>query len=264
MPITYRAKPSDGVAWITGASSGIGRATSLELANRGYTVAVTARRLPELEALAQEASGPGRIVAFPGDVTDGPGIAALISTIEAELGPVVLAFLNAGTFFRDKGADFDADLVKRTFDINVGGAASCLEPLLKSMRARGRGQVAVNASVAGYGGLPTSAAYGATKAALINMAASLKFGLDREGITMQVVCPGFVGTPLTAKNEFPMPFLIPADDAARRICDGFERAGFEIAFPRRMAWMLKAINLLPYALYFPVVAKATGFDGRKG
>ena len=132
------------------------------------------------------------------------------------------------------------------------------------MRARGRGQVAVNASVAGYGGLPTSAAYGATKAALINMAASLKFGLDREGITMQVVCPGFVGTPLTAKNEFPMPFLIPADDAARRICDGFERAGFEIAFPRRMAWMLKAINLLPYALYFPVVAKATGFDGRKG
>ena len=78
MPITYRAKPSDGVAWITGASSGIGRATSLELAKRGYTVAVTARRLPELEALAQEASGPGRIVAFPGDVTDGPGIAALI------------------------------------------------------------------------------------------------------------------------------------------------------------------------------------------
>jgi NAD(P)-dependent dehydrogenase (short-subunit alcohol dehydrogenase family) len=264
MPITYRAKPSDGVAWITGASSGIGRATALELARRGYTVAVTARRLAELEALALEATGPGRIVAFPGDVTDGSGITALVAAIEAQLGPVALAFLNAGTFFRDTGADFDADLVKRTFDINVRGSASCLEPLLKSMRARGRGQVAVNASVAGYGGLPTSAAYGATKAALINMAASLKFGLDREGITMQVVCPGFVGTPLTAKNEFPMPFLIPADDAARRICDGFERAGFEIAFPRRMAWMLKAINLLPYALYFPVVAKATGFDGRKG
>ena len=125
-----------------------------------------------------------------------------------------------------------------------------------------QGQVAVNASVAGYGGLPTSAAYGATKAALINMTESLKFGIDREGITMQVVMPGFVGTPLTDKNEFPMPFLIPAEDAARRICDGFERAGFEIAFPRRMAWLLKAINLLPYALYFPVVARFTGFDRR--
>ncbi len=258
MATTYRAKPSDGVAWITGASSGIGRATALELARRGFTVAATARRLPELEALAAEVTGPGRIVAFPGDVTDGPGIASLVATIEAELGPVVLAFLNAGTFFRDKGADFDADLVKRTFDINVGGAASCLEPLLKSMRARGRGQVAVNASVAGYGGLPTSAAYGATKAALINMAASLKFGLDREGITMQVVCPGFVGTPLTAKNEFPMPFLIPVEEAGRRIVEGFESGGFEIAFPKRMAWTLKALNMLPYRAYFALVSKTTG------
>ena len=132
------------------------------------------------------------------------------------------------------------------------------------MRARGRGQVAVNASVAGYGGLPTSAAYGATKAALINMAASLKFGLDREGITMQVVCRGSWARRSRPRTNFRCRSLIPADDAARRICDGFERAGFEIAFPRRMAWMLKAINLLPYALYFPVVAKATGFDGRKG
>jgi len=259
----FRAAPGDGIAWVTGASSGIGRAVSLELARRGFTVVVTARRLPELEAVAAEAAG-GRIVAMAGDVTDREAMAALVGRIETEVGPLALAFLNAGTFFPMKrGAPFDADLVARTFTINVVGTCNALAPVLARMTERGRGQVAINASVAGYGGLPTSAAYGATKAALINMSEALKFNLDLAGVTLQVVNPGFVGTPLTDKNDFPMPFLIPAEDAARRICDGFRTAGFEITFPRRLAWILKAINLLPYWLYFPLVARATGFD-RKG
>ena len=254
----FRAAPGDGVAWVTGASSGIGRAVSLELARRGFTVVVTARRLPELEAVAAEATG-GRIVAMAGDVTDREAMAALVGRIEAEVGPLALAFLNAGTFFPMKrGAPFDADLVARTFTINVVGTCNALAPVLARMTERGRGQVAINASVAGYGGLPTSAAYGATKAALINMSEALKFNLDLAGVTLQVVNPGFVGTPLTDKNDFPMPFLIEVEDAARRICDGLGQSRFEIAFPRRMAWMLKAINMLPYALYFRLVGLRTG------
>ncbi|WP_406853606.1 SDR family NAD(P)-dependent oxidoreductase [Alsobacter sp. KACC 23698] len=258
MANSYRASPADGVAWVTGASSGIGRATALELARRGYAVAATARRREELEALAREAPGPGRIVAFPADVTRKDEVAEAFAAIERDLGPVALAFLNAGTFYPMKGAGFDADLVMRTFEVNVGGAVNGLAVLIPAMTGRGRGQIALNASVAGYGGLPTSAAYGATKAALINMAEALKFTCDDVGITLQVVNPGFVGTPLTDRNEFPMPFLIPAEDAARRICDGFAKGGFEITFPRRLSWILKAINHLPYGLYFPLVARATG------
>jgi NAD(P)-dependent dehydrogenase (short-subunit alcohol dehydrogenase family) len=263
MPAEYRARPSDGIAWVTGASSGIGRGVSLELVKRGYVVVATARRLPELEALAREASGPGHVVPLTGDVTNQAAMEAVVDTIERQHGPVALAFLNAGTFFQDKAAVFDAEMVKKTFDINVGGVANGLQPLLTRMTARGQGQVAINASVAGYGGLPTSSAYGATKAALINMTESLRFSMGLLGVTMQIVNPGFVGTPLTDKNAFPMPFLIPVEDAARRICDGFERGGFEIAFPRRMAWLLKVVNLLPYRFYFPVVARFTGFDRRR-
>lgn len=263
MPADYRARPSDGVAWVTGASSGIGRAVALELARRGYVVAVTARRAGELEALAKDVSGPGHILPMPGDVTDEAAMEAVVDDIERQHGPIALAFLNAGTFYQDKAAVFDAAMVKKTFDINVGGVANGLQPVLTRMVARGRGQVAINASVAGYGGLPTSAAYGATKAALINMSESLHFSMGLLGVTIQVVNPGFVGTPLTDKNTFPMPFLIPVDDAARRICSGFEQGGFEIAFPRRMAWLLKAVNLLPYSLYFAAVARFTGFDRRK-
>jgi NAD(P)-dependent dehydrogenase (short-subunit alcohol dehydrogenase family) len=258
MANTYRARPSDGVAWVTGASSGIGRATALELARRGFTVAGTARRRDALEALSREASGPGRIVAFPADVTQRDELATAFAEIERDLGPVALAFLNAGTFYPMKGADFDAELVMRTFEVNVGGAVNGLAVLIPAMTERGHGQIALNASVAGYGGLPTSAAYGATKAALINMAEALKFTCDEAGITLQLVNPGFVGTPLTDRNAFPMPFLIPAEEAARRICEGFATGGFEITFPRRLPWILKALNHLPYALYFPLVARATG------
>lgn len=254
----YRANPKDGVAFVTGASSGIGRAVALELARRGYGVAAIARRAVELEALGVEAAG--RIAAFPGDVTDREGMAGLVARVERERGPIALAFLNAGTYFADGAGHVDAAMVMKTFEINVGGAVNCLEPLAAAMAARGRGQIAVNASVAGYGGLPRSVAYGATKAALINMAAGLKFALDPVGVSMQLVCPGFVRTPLTDKNDFPMPFMVEQDAAARIICDGFERGGFEITFPRRLSWALKLLNLLPYSWYFALVARATGAD----
>jgi NAD(P)-dependent dehydrogenase (short-subunit alcohol dehydrogenase family) len=258
----YRARPADGIAWVTGASSGIGRATVLELVRRGWTVAATARRRPELDRLAAEASGPGRVIAVEGDVTDEAAMQAAVDRAEAASGPVVLAFLNAGIYEPTRAVPFEPRVFRKTFDVNVMGTVNALAAVLPRMAGRGRGQLAINASVAGYGGLPLAAAYGATKAALINMAAALKFDLDPRDIRLQVVNPGFVETAATAINDHPMPFIIPDAEAARRICDGFERAGFEIAFPRRFAFLLKLVNALPYALYFPVVRAMTG-AGRK-
>ena len=253
----YRATPKDGIAWVTGASSGIGRAVAVALARRGYAVVVTARRGDLLQTIAAEAPG-ARIVVEPGDVTDAAGMAALVARIEAAHGGIALAFLNVGVYTPDGLDDIGGAAFRQTFDVNIGGTVNCLAPLLMAMRARGRGQVAINASVAGYGGLPRSTAYGASKAALINMAASLAPALAAAGVTMQVVCPGFVKTPATDKNDFPMPFIMDVEPAAARICDGFERGGFEIAFPRRLAWLLKAANMLPYAAYFAVVGRVTG------
>ena len=250
------ALPSDGIAWVTGASSGIGRYVVLELVRRGWTVAASARRASELEALASEAP-QGRILPFALDVTDRAACAATVSRIETEAGPIALAFLNVGTHV--PGAQpLIGESSRMTLDVNLGGTLNQLEPLLPILQKRGRGQVAVVASVAGYGGLPGAAAYCASKSALITLCASMKFTLDRDGVLTQVVCPGFVKTPLTDKNDFPMPFLMQADEAARRICDGLQTKRFEIAFPRRMVWLLKALNKLPYSWYFWLVSRGTG------
>jgi NAD(P)-dependent dehydrogenase (short-subunit alcohol dehydrogenase family) len=257
----YRAKPEDGVAWVTGASSGIGRATALELARRGYTVAVTARRLPDLDALSRESCGSGRIVAFPADVTDSGSCAAAVDGIEKALGPIALAFLNAGVYIPVSGTRIDVAAFHRTFDVNVLGTVHCLAAVLPRMADRAKGQIAINASVAGYGGLPRAAAYGAAKAALINMAQALSFDAGPAGVRIQIVNPGFVDTPATAVNDFPMPFLIGVEEASRRVADGFERSGFEIAFPKRFVLLLKLLNLLPYDLYLRLVGRTTGGGG---
>ena len=253
--------PADGVAWLTGASSGIGKATALVLARRGWTVCLTARRLEELEALAGEAAGlPGRLVAHAGDVTDEAGMAGLVETIERIHGPIALAFFNAGVAPYTRAGALDVDAFRQALNVNVLGAANGLAPVLARMGARKKGQFAVHASVAGYSGLPKAAAYGASKAAAIHLCEALKFDCDNLGITMQVVNPGFIDTPLTRKNDFPMPFLMSMDDAARRVVDGFERGRFEIIFPRRLAFILKIMRLLPYAWYFPLVARQTGWN----
>lgn len=252
--------PADGVAWVTGASSGIGRFVALELARRGWTVVASARRLAELTKLATEAAGlPGKIVAFSVDVTDAPAMEGVARAIEAAHGPIALAFFNAGIAPYIRAPSFDVAAVRQAFDVNVLGVFHGLAAVMPAMAARGKGQIAVNASVAGYGGLPKSAGYGATKAALINACEALKFDCDNLGIKLQLVNPGFIRTPLTDLNDFPMPFLMEPDLAARRCVDGFERAGFEINFPRRLAYILKTLNLLPYGLYFALVARMTGW-----
>ena len=250
------ARPADGIAWITGASAGIGRAVALRLLQDGWTVAVTARRAGELAALA--ALHPGRIIPVAGDVTDAAQMAAAVAQAEAVAGkPIALAILNAGTYVPMSAQDFDSAAFKLQVDVNLIGTGNALAAVMPGLIARGRGQLAIVASVAGYRGLPTAIAYAATKAALIAMAESLKFDLDRAGVLMHVLNPGFVRTPLTDKNTFPMPFLIEADDAANRIVRGLHHTAFEIAFPRRFAAILKLLRILPYWLFFRLVARGT-------
>jgi NAD(P)-dependent dehydrogenase (short-subunit alcohol dehydrogenase family) len=254
-------QPKDGVAWITGASSGIGEAVALELAGRGWTVAITARRLDLLEAIADSAAGlPGRIVAHAGDVTDTKAMRALVEGIESVHGPIALAFLNAGVAPISHAAPLDLAALETAVEVNLLGVARGLAPVLERMKQRGRGQVAVTASVAGYGGLPGGPAYGTSKAAAIHLCEALKLDCDRLGIRVQVVNNSFVDTPMTRRRNYEMPLLMPAEEAARRVVDGFARGGFEITFPRRMTWLLKLVNLLPYPLYF---ALARRFAGRR-
>ena len=255
--MTYRARPEDGLVWITGASSGIGRAVALEMVRRGFRVVASARRREALEELAAEAP-VGRIIPAPCDVTDAQAVLKTIEEIESAHGPIALAFLNAGTYKPVSIEPFVLADWQNMFDVNIDGVLTGLNAVLPRFLARGKGQLALNASVAGFGPLPRAAVYGATKAALIHMAGSLHFDCEPKNIRVQVICPGFVETPLTAKNDHPMPFIIPVDAAARFICDGFAEGGFEVTFPRRMKYLLKAINLLPWPLYFWLVGKGTG------
>lgn len=259
----YLANPQDGIAWITGGSTGIGRALVLDLAREGYTVAVTARGGDELAGLAAETAGlPGRVMPFPGDVTDAPAMEAIVAAIEADLGPIVLAVFNAGIYLPTRGERLDVQNFVRTYEVNLFGVVNGLVPVVERMRERRRGQIAITGSVSSYFGWPTTGAYGATKAALNNMAESLKFDFDKMNIRIQVINPGFVDTPLTERNAFRMPALMPADDASRRIVRALRSGRFETTFPRRFTWPLKLLRLLPQPLVFHFINRATGWAKR--
>lgn len=260
---TFTATPADGSAWVTGASSGIGKALALELAGEGFTVYATARSEQALAELAgQSAHLRGRIVAAPGDVTDTEAMAAIAERIDADGNGLALAVFNAGVYLPVHGETLKVEDFDKTFAVNLSGVVNGLVPAIARMKARGRGQVAIVSSVTGYGGMPTSAAYGATKAALINMAESLKFDLDKFGVRIQVINPGFVDTPATADNAFEMPALVQPELAAKRIARGLKSGSFEITFPRRFTYVLKALQFLPYPAYFWLMNAATGWKKR--
>ncbi|HSP01842.1 MAG TPA: SDR family NAD(P)-dependent oxidoreductase [Thioalkalivibrio sp.] len=238
-------KPS--VAWLVGASSGIGAELARGLAAQGWQVALTARRAERLEALC--AADPEHLHAYPGDVTDPEGLKALAARIEQDLGPVELCLLNAGDY-EPMGLDaFDVGLFRRLMEINYMGVVHGLAAMMPAMRARARGQILITASLAGYRGLPRAAPYGATKAALINLAESLQPELAAEGVRLRLINPGFVRTPLTDKNRFDMPFLMTSEQAARAILKGLGQDRFEIRFPWRFAAMMGLLRLLPNGLY---------------
>lgn len=239
--------------WITGASSGIGRALALALAAEGAIVAASARRAEELHALAREAEPlPGSIVPYPVDVTETVAVSQIVSRIELEHGPIDCAILNAGVYGPQRSNRFSAEGYRQVFEVNVLGVARCLESVLKPMSEHRAGEICIMGSLSAYRGLPEAAPYGASKAALQNMAESLAPGLARQGIRLRLISPGFVHTPMTEQNPFPMPLIMSVEKAAAIIVRGLHKRHFEIAFPTRLVWILKLARCLPYALWFPL------------
>jgi NAD(P)-dependent dehydrogenase (short-subunit alcohol dehydrogenase family) len=228
------------VAWVVGGSSGIGAAVARELVSRGATVAVSARRTDQLHDVAG-----GDMLVLPADVTDAACVAVAAARVRDELGPIDLAVLSAGYWKQMDPADWDTDLFDRHVRVNLTGMSNAIAAVLPGMLQRRTGTIAGIASVAGYRGLAGAEAYGATKAAQINLLESLRIHLARTGVRVTTVCPGFVRTDLTAGNHFPMPFIIEASQAARSICDGLERDRGEIVFPARMALLMKAARIVP-------------------
>ncbi|TCD12331.1 SDR family NAD(P)-dependent oxidoreductase [Oricola cellulosilytica] len=260
----YRVMAGEGVAWITGASSGIGRELTLQMARRGYTVAATARGEDKLQSLADGTEGMnGSIHPFACDVTDREAMAELVDRIESEVGPIRLAVFNAGNYFPTHGEAMKIENFVKTYQINVFGVLNGLVPLIERMKAAGRGQVVLVGSVSGYSGLPAASAYGASKAALTHMAESLLFDFEKMNIRIQIVNPGFIDTPLTEKNDFAMPALMPVEKAVDQMIAGIEGGGFEITFPRRFTYTLKFLRMLPHPVYFWLMKRMTGWHKRQ-
>lgn len=239
----------DKTAWVVGASSGIGAATARELESRGARVAISARREDQLAQVAG-----GLMLVVPADVTDAKGLRAAADRVRKEVGPIDLVVLNAGYWQQMDAAAWDTDVFRRHVEVNLVGMSNGIGAVLPEMLARGSGIIAGVASVAGYRGIAKSEAYGATKAGQINLLEALRGQLagsqiSGKGVHVTTICPGFVRTEMTAGNDFPMPFIIEAEDAARAICDGLERDRYEIVFPARMALLMKASRLVPVRVW---------------
>lgn len=260
----YRANPKDGVAWITGASTGIGRGLARQLASEGYTVAATARDEERLATLVEETAGlPGKILSFPCDVTDEEAMRRTAADIESKAGPVALAVFNAGNYFPTRGERLEVLNIIKTYEINLFGVLYGLVPVVEYMCSRGFGHVVIVGSASAFFGWPSAAAYGSSKAALNNLAEALKHDFDRLNIRLQMVNPGFIATPLTQNNQFSMPALMSVDDAVARFSAGLKSGGHEVTFPRRFTWPLKLLRILPFGLRFRLVHKLTGWDKKK-
>lgn len=242
------------IAWITGASTGIGAETAKQLSSQGWKVAISARSTDKLEALA---ANNENIVAFPCDLTKAVEVKQTVEKVETELGAIDFAFMNAGMFDPDTYENFETKRFKKHYEVNVFGVANVVDVVLPKFKQRGQGHFAMTASVAGYQGLPRSLSYGSTKAALINFAESLWLECRAHNIKVQVVCPGFIETPMTAQNKFPMPMIMRVEDAVERLIKGFNSSRFEITFPRGFSWILKTVHSLPYEIRLRLVHWAT-------
>jgi len=241
--------------WMIGASTGIGEASAQLLLDLGARVAFSARNAATLERVA---AGSPRALVLPLDVTDHASVVSARDAMVAAWGGVDLVLIVAGGYNEMRADSLDLDAADAMIDLNLRGAFNCLDAALPVLLKQGSGGIGIVASVAGYGGLPKALVYGATKAALINLTESLYLDLRPRGIAVYQINPGFVDTPLTASNEFKMPALMTACDAAFEMIDGIERGQFHIHFPKRFTNSMRLARLLPYRLYFWLIHKVTG------
>jgi len=226
--------------WVVGASSGIGAETAKELARRGAHVAISARRRDRLDEVAD-----GKMAVVPADASDPASISSAVAAATTALGGLDTVIWCAGYWRQTDPASWDTDEFTRHVEVNLLGLNSLLGNVIPVMVERGRGHIVGITSVSGLRGFPGGEAYGATKAAQINLLESLRGSLRRHGVRVTTVAPGFVRTEMTAVNTFSMPFIIDADQAGRIIVRGLRRGRAEIVFPLRMAVAMRIARLMP-------------------
>jgi short-subunit dehydrogenase len=240
---------------VTGASAGLGEALARHYAASDNTLALIARRASELDTLA--ASLPGMAACYPLDVADAAALARAAGDFTARFGAPDLVIANAGVSVGTRADEIeDVATLRRVLEVNVVGMAATLAAFAPAMRAARRGTLAGIASVAGVRGLPGSSAYSSSKAAAIVWLESLRTELHGSGISVVTVCPGYIDTPMTRVNRYPMPFLLSADDAARRIARAIAQRRRRAVIPWQMAIAAPLLGALPGWLYDRLAARA--------
>ena len=240
--------------FLTGASSGIGEALARHYARNGAVVGLFARRAERLEALQRSLPGPSAI--YPGDVRDLATLAHAAGDFISRHGVPDIVIGNAGVSHGTATElPQDAPVFREIMDTNVLGLVHTFQPFVAPMRARGSGSLVGIASVAGFRGLPGAAAYSASKAAAIRYLEALRVELHGSGVQVTTICPGFIRTPMTARNPYPMPFILEADEAARRFARAIAAGKAFAVVPWQMAIVGRLLSLVPNALFDAVAAK---------
>ena len=246
------------VIWITGASTGIGKALALKFVNHGWKVAISARRenlLKEIELNNKN------IFSFPLDVTNKEKCMSVFLDIKNKLGNIDICVFSTGTWNPKKEKEIDVEQIEDVMKVNFFGTLNCIKSVEKYYRERKNGHISIVSSIAGYRGLPNSTGYGPSKSALNNLAESLFFDFKRYGVRVSLISPGFIKTPMTDKNDFKMPFLRTTDFAADKIYEGLVNSNkFEIHFPKQLTLILKLFRILPYSLYLKLISKLTKYQ----
>ena len=244
--------------WITGGSTGIGKALAIKFANEGWNVAISARRENLLKEISEKYEN---IFSFPLDVTDKSKCKEVFGNIKDKFDNVDICFFSTGTWDPKKEKDIDVEQMEEVFKINFFGTVNSIKAVEKYFKEKNSGIISIVSSIAGYRGLPNSTGYGPSKSALNNLAESLYFDFKRFGVRVCLVSPGFIKTPMTDKNDFKMPFLKTPEYAADKIYDGLTNKNiFEIHFPKALTILLKIFSFLPSKLYFGLIGRMTKYQ----
>jgi short-subunit dehydrogenase len=239
--------------WITGASSGIGKALAEKFTSNGWKVAVSARRKEILDEMAKNEN----ISSYPLDVTDQDQISKVFAKIINDFGSLDLCVFSSGTYDPKLEKEINIKQNKYVMETNFFGVLYCIKSVEKYFKDKKDGHISIVSSVAAYRGLPNSSGYGPSKAALTNLTESLYFDFKKHNVRISLISPGFIKTPLTDKNEFPMPFIKSPEFAAEKIFYGLTKSrAFEIHFPKALTLLLKFLRVLPYRLYLFLIDKS--------
>ena len=239
------------VIWITGASSGIGRSLALKFANEGWVVAASARRENLLLELHNENSN---IHSFPLDVTNAEQCKTVFDNIIKKFENIEICVFGTGIHDPKSEKSFNLDKIRKIMEVNYFGTMNSINSIYEYFNNKKSGQISIISSVAGYRGLPAAGAYCASKSALTSFTESLQFEMKRINVRVSLISPGFIKTPMTDQNDFPMPMIKSPEFAADQIYIGLvKKKGFEIHFPKLFTYFLKFLSMLPSRIYFKII-----------